>query len=150
PDTVRLTRDLSAEPSPVAVVVAAVEDRDETVLELLEAGASGYVLASASFTDLVRTLESVSRGETVCTPRIAAAVCQRIRALGRARALRPACPLGQLSPRETEILRFVACGRLNKEIAGELGISLCTVKNHVHNILRKLNVSHRRATGRLN
>jgi DNA-binding NarL/FixJ family response regulator len=148
-DAVRLTRDIREELPGVSVVVVGVADRADAILEFLEAGASGYVPARASFAELVHTLESVSRGRAVCPPHVVSAVCARIRELASARAGRPGSDPEPLSPREREVLRLVARGRLNKEIAAELKISLCTVKNHVHHILRKLKVSRRKGVARL-
>jgi DNA-binding NarL/FixJ family response regulator len=90
---------------------------------------------------LVATLESATRGEALFSPRMAASLLRRVAALA---ATQPS-PSAQvrLTPRERDIMRLLDEGLSNKEIAQRLGIEVATVKNHVHNILEKLQV-HRR------
>jgi DNA-binding NarL/FixJ family response regulator len=92
--------------------------------------------------DLAAVVESVSRGETLCSPGIAANLFDRVAALSRERQLEPVEE--KLTARELDVLRLIEEGRANKEIATALSIELPTVKNHVHRILEKLNV-HRRS-----
>jgi two-component system, NarL family, nitrate/nitrite response regulator NarL len=126
----------------VVVVALAVAEVEGDVLACAEAGAAGYVPREASVDDLVAVLQSVVRGEAICSPRIAATLFRRVAALSAARGSAPSL-LG-LTVREREILRILDHGFSNKEIAQRLGIEVATVKNHVHNILEKLKV-HRRA-----
>jgi len=130
------------ESAPAARVVAlAVAEQDEDVLGCAEAGVSGYVPREASVDDLVRVIESVARGEAICSPRIAATLLRRVALLAAGQgATRPQTPL---TGREREIVRLIDRGLSNKDIARELGIEVATVKNHVHNLLEKLRV-HRR------
>ncbi len=130
------------ESAPGARVVAlAVAEQDEDVLGCAEAGVSGYVPREASVDDLVRVIESVARGEAICSPRIAASLLRRVAMLAAGQGA--ALPQAQLTTREREIVRLIDRGLSNKEIARELGIEVATVKNHVHNLLEKLRV-HRR------
>src|SRR5439155_827652 len=95
----------------------------------------------ASIDDLVTVIESVARGEAICSPRVAAGLLRRVAALAAGHG--GDLPRAQLTNREREIVRLIDNGLSNKEIARALGIEVATVKNHVHNILEKLQV-HRR------
>ena len=125
----------------VKVVALALAEVERDVISLAEAGASGYVEREGSMEDLVAVIESVSRGEALCSPGVTATLFRRIAALARERGLEPF--EGRLTARELDVLRLIEEGCSNKEIAKALSIELPTVKNHVHNILQKLNV-HRR------
>ncbi len=122
----------------VRVVALSVAEDEREVIAFAEAGASGYVPLDGSMEDLMAVIESVSRGETLCSPGIAATLFHRVAVLAHERRLET-----RLTARELDVLRLIEEGRSNKEIAGALCIELSTVKNHVHNILEKLNV-HRR------
>jgi two-component system, NarL family, nitrate/nitrite response regulator NarL len=127
-------------PAPNARVVAlAAPESEEEVIALAEAGVLGYVTREQSLAELVTTIESVARGEVVCSPWMATVLLKRIQALA---AQRPR-PGQRLTAREAEIIDLVAQGLSNKEIAAQLSIEVTTVKNHVHNILEKLGVSRR-------
>jgi DNA-binding NarL/FixJ family response regulator len=99
------------------------------------------VSREGSLEDLISALDSVSRGELLCPPRIAAGLRRRVAALAAARA--PVGPRGHLTRREAEVAGLIDAGLSNKQIAQRLCIEVPTVKNHVHNILEKLQV-HRR------
>jgi two-component system nitrate/nitrite response regulator NarL len=123
------------------VVVLAVPDAEDEVLACAAAGASGYVTREDSLETMVAAIQSVSRGELLCTPRMAAVLFDRVRALTSDRG---ESGLDELTRREREVLGLIGDGLSNKAIAQRLRIELPTVKNHVHNILEKLRV-HRRA-----
>jgi two-component system, NarL family, nitrate/nitrite response regulator NarL len=113
---------------------------DGDVVACAEAGAAGYVSREASLQDLVRTIEGLKRGELHQSPSVAALLFRRIGSLAadetpRARA--------RLTGREREVMELLGQGLSNKEIGRRLGIRLPTVKNHVHNILEKLQVGRR-------
>ncbi len=127
------------------------EGSDE-ILDYIEAGATGYVSREASFSEMLETIEAVSRGQTPCSPQVAASVLARIEELAShpsQRCTRTIDPAVQLTPRESEVLQLVAAGLRNKEIAQQLQIKLPTVKNHVHKILDKFQVKRRREAIRL-
>jgi DNA-binding NarL/FixJ family response regulator len=130
------------------VVALGLEESEEAILQVIEAGAGGYALKSASLEEVLATVESVHEGRTVCSPRVMGAVFDRVRRLAWDRPTPPAGRPERLSAREEEVLGMLAAGLSNKEIAHRLGITLCTVKNHVHNILDKLHVRDRRAAVR--
>jgi DNA-binding NarL/FixJ family response regulator len=123
------------------VVVLGVREVEDEVIACAEAGAAGYVTRDASLPELIDVVESVAREEMVCSPRIAALLNRRVAAVAGARRGRP--PAARLTPRETEIARLIAQGLSNKQIASRLSIEFATVKNHVHNILEKLEVERR-------
>jgi DNA-binding NarL/FixJ family response regulator len=126
------------------VLVLGVEQEDERLVGFIEAGALGYLLRGASPADLVGSIRDLAMGRTRCSPQVASAVIHRINdLLLRREAPREHQP-EPLTPRELEILESIAVGLSNKEIGKRLRISVSTVKNHVHNILEKLQVDHRR------
>jgi two-component system, NarL family, nitrate/nitrite response regulator NarL len=126
------------------VVVLGVEDCPEDVLPLIEAGATGYLPKEAPPEDVLRALAAVRAGEAPCSARVAAVVFRRLRELAQAGGGRQPDRAASLSDREGQVLELIGEGLSNKEIARELGITLCTVKNHVHNLLKKLDVPRRR------
>jgi NarL family two-component system response regulator LiaR len=110
---------------------------DKKILAALEAGAMGYVLKDATPAELLKAIRDVSRGESSLDPSVARKVIRRIR--------EPAGGNGaeNLTEREVEVLRLVAKGMSNKEIAGKLFVSEPTVRTHVSNILMKLDLPNR-------
>jgi two-component system, NarL family, nitrate/nitrite response regulator NarL len=123
------------------VVALAVSDTEADVITCAESGAAGYVPKDGSLEDIEAVVESVTRGEALCTPKIAASLLRRVGTL--AAELHGPPPNVSLTSREAEVAALVDEGLSNKEIAERLGIAIPTVKNHVHNILDKLHV-HRR------
>ncbi len=121
------------------VIVLTVSDVDGQLLRFAEAGIAGYVTRDGSQADLVAAIESVERGEAVCSPRAAAALLERVAVL----ASEPPPADGRLTARESEILDLLEAGLSNKEIGARLFIGVPTVKTHVHNILKKLGASRR-------
>jgi DNA-binding NarL/FixJ family response regulator len=128
--------------APVHAVALGVAEHDAEVVAWAEAGAAGYVPQDGSLSRLIATIEAVANGETLCSPRIAAALVRRLAAIA-GDSPGPASTAATLTPREREIVLLLDEGLSNKEIAGRLYIEVTTVKNHVHNILEKLHV-HRR------
>ncbi len=126
----------------VRVVALAVPNHETEIVAVAEAGIAGFVTSDASVAELVAAIESVARGESLCTPSVAAALMRRLASLARSWA--DADPIEPLTRREREILGLIDDGLSNKQIAQRLRIELPTVKNHVHHILGKLGV-HRRA-----
>lgn len=123
---------------PESKVIALGAEHDE-LLEIIEAGAHGYVLNEQSFAEVMKTIEAVQRGQARCSSQIALSVFNRISALSGMREESS----GKLTQREQEILSLIAAGLSNKDISSQLRITLCTVKNHVHSILTKLQVRRR-------
>lgn len=131
------------------VIVDAAETAAE-IIPLLEAGAAGYVPHSATGAQMADILHGVSEGKSPLAPTVGTALVERMHellALQQQRTnanLLENCPdFTILTAREREILTLIRRGASNQDIAGELMIELGTVKNHVHNILKKLNVTRR-------
>jgi two-component system nitrate/nitrite response regulator NarL len=131
---------VDAAPSVKLVAVAPLNDSHDLLI-CARARVAGYVSADDAPEDLVMTIEGVARGEMRCSPRTAIALLDEVAVLATERSLRPVD--SGLTGRELEVLELVGSGLSNKEIARELSIELPTVKNHVHRILRKLNVNRR-------
>ncbi len=122
------------------VVAYGIVDEDTEALRCAEAGATAFVSGEATADQLVTTILGVKRGEFRCSPRVGALLVRRVQTLSQeVPPVRPA----RLTPREHGVLGLIAEGLSNKEIAARLGIRLCTVKNHVHHILEKMQASRR-------
>jgi DNA-binding NarL/FixJ family response regulator len=141
PDAVHIARSVLRTSPGTTVVALGVAETEEQVLACAEAGIAGYVAPDASLNDLVAAVRAAARGEAVLSPRISASLMRRIATLSRSGV--PSRPAQQLTKREQQIVDLIAQGLINREIATRLGIELCTVKNHVHNILHKLGVTGR-------
>ncbi len=131
---------------PIRTAVLGLPDDAEAILAAIEVGADAYVSREAGLVELKRTLAGLAAGESFCPPRVALRLFQRLAELaaqaGGTPPPKPQAP-PPLTPREAEILKLVAEGLPNKEIARRLYLSLATVKNHVHSILDKLGVPGR-------
>lgn len=136
---VRGLAELDTDASPVAFAVA--EGDQEEVLACAEVGVAGFVARTGTVEELVSAIHSAARGELQCSAGVAALVFGRLAVLSARRGVSE--DDASLTLRESEILGLVERGRSNKEIAAQLGIEVATVKNHVHNVLKKLHV-HRR------
>ena len=123
------------------VVAIAVPETDERVVHCAEAGVAAIVTREGGLAELLDTLESVQRGELLCTPRVAASLLRRVGVLAADRP--PPGAAEALTTRERQVVRLIDDGLSNKEIARTLSIELATVKNHVHHILGKLQVRRR-------
>ena len=121
-------------------VVALCASEEDDILTWAEAGVDGFATRDQSVNELAEVLRSVSRGEIPCSARVASTLLRRVGTLAASRNGRGA---DDLTLRELEILELIDQGLSNKEIARRLRIELPTVKNHVHNILGKLNASRR-------
>jgi DNA-binding NarL/FixJ family response regulator len=137
--TTQLTRDFPH----VRVLLLGVTEAETAIQTYVEAGVCGYVLKSTPFHELQLVIELVTRGETMCSPHIAHAMFARLSELAQTSANSAMHEPVILSDRELEILQLIAEGWSNRQIADHLYLSPHTVKNHVHNILKKLRVQRR-------
>ena len=124
------------------VLVLTISDQDADVLDAILAGASGYLLKDSSIQDLLQGIRSAAVGEALISPHIAAKVLQRVRATSTSPEIADTIR-AELSDREIEVLKLIANGTDNAQIAAELHISPKTVKNHISNILMKLQIDNR-------
>ena len=124
------------------VLVLTISDQDADVLEAILAGACGYLLKDASIHELLAGIRAAAAGESLVSPAIATKVLRRLRATSPsqrdAEAIR-----SELSDREIQVLKLIANGKDNAQIAADLHISPKTVKNHISNILMKLQIDNR-------
>jgi two-component system NarL family response regulator len=139
-DGLDITQVLHKNSPDVKVIILGMPDLTEEIMTCIEAGAAGYVLKEASFDYLVESIYSVQRGEPFCSPRMAASLFSRVAELARGKIPENSI---KLTRREVEIINKIAEGLSNKEIANQLSIEVQTVKNHVHNILDKLQLHNR-------
>ncbi|RPI01998.1 MAG: DNA-binding response regulator [Calditrichaeota bacterium] len=142
-DGIEVTQALHKEAPEVKVIILGMIDLTDEIMACIEAGAAGYVLKEASFTYLVETIRSADRGESFCSPRMAASLFSRIAELAVERMPKLSKSSVRLTAREVDIINLIAEGLANKEIAQRLFIETQTVKNHIHNILDKLQLHNR-------
>jgi DNA-binding NarL/FixJ family response regulator len=131
---------LAVSPSSRILVLSASDERDD-VLEAVKAGATGYLVKSASKQELGDAVRATAEGRAVFTPGLAGLVLGEYRRIAQAPGAGPGTP--SLTERETEILRHVAKGLTAKQIAARLSLSHRTVENHVQATFRKLQVANR-------
>lgn len=141
-DGLELMRRLLKKEKEIKSVVLTVNEDDETVFEAFRAGALGYLLKTSTPQEVIDGVRLAHRGEAKITPRIATKVIEDFRRV-KDDDETDDTELYVLSDRETEILELIAKGMRNKEIASELHIAEKTVKNHVSNILKALQVNSR-------
>jgi DNA-binding NarL/FixJ family response regulator len=140
-DGIDATSEIMKTERPPVVLVLTVSTTSDDVLDAIAAGASGYLLKDAEADEIVNAVRTANAGRSPLSPEIAGAVVKRVRE--QSVATDEPDDLLALSEREKEILRLVAHGRDNTEIAHELYLSPSTVKNHVSSILDKLGVDSR-------
>src|SRR5690606_32331310 len=126
---------IRAEMPDVHVLVLTTYDSDEDILHAVEAGATGYLLKDTTREDLFRAIRAAAAGQPLLAPSVAARLMARLNQPRQE----------PLTPREIDVLRLVAQGASNKEIAARLSISQATVKSHLIHIFDKLDVDDRTA-----
>jgi DNA-binding NarL/FixJ family response regulator len=136
------TREITAVAPLTRVVVLTISADDADVTDAVMAGACGYLLKDSSIHQLIAGIRAAAAGESLISPQIAAKVLQVLRAQGPTSGA-PKGLRAHLSDREIEVLKLIANGKDNAEIARELFISPKTVKNHISNILMKLQIDNR-------
>lgn len=129
----------------IKVLVLGLTDNKHHVLKYVEAGAAGYILQDSSVSDLVEAVHLAQRGEARVSTKVAAAILERLSKMTKvfSRVDTVALEDNRLTQRELEVLGFISQGLTNQEIASNLFVEVGTVKNHVHSIIKKLNVSNR-------
>jgi DNA-binding NarL/FixJ family response regulator len=128
---------------PIPVVVVTTFDLDDYVHRALRNGASGFLLKDAGPVLLVEAVRAAARGDALVSPSVTVRLLQHFAAAGAAPSSARAQPIEPLTEREEEVLRAVALGRTNAELADELYISLSTVKSHLATLMTKLGARNR-------
>jgi DNA-binding NarL/FixJ family response regulator len=139
---VEATRQIASLAPLARVLVLTISDQDGDVMDAILAGACGYLLKDSSIGELMQGIRAAAVGESLISPTIASKVLQRVRASSPVPDIAEQIQT-QLSEREIEVLKLIANGRDNADIAGQLHISPKTVKNHISNILMKLQIENR-------
>ena len=125
------------------ILMLTVSDEEEDLYEAIKAGATGYLLKEISIEEVASAIRAVVSGQSLISPSMASKLLNEFTNLAKKADERQAVATPRLTERELEVLRLVAQGMSNREIAGELYISENTVKNHVRNILEKLHLHSR-------
>lgn len=137
---INATRQIVQNSPHIAILIVTMFEDDNSVFSAMRAGARGYVLKGSKREEMQRAIRAVGNGESIFSPSIATRMMQFFS------SIRPAQPFDlfpELSQREREVLDLIASGYRNPQIAEELTISPKTVRNHVSNILNKLQVADR-------
>ncbi len=142
-DGVAATRRLRELYPDIRVIALTTFDEDEYIFEGLRAGAHGYLLKDVPSKKLFEAIYAANRGEYFLMPSVTARVMAEFSRLPRSQPVQPSANQSLLSEREKQILRMVALGSSNREIAEELVIAEGTVKNHLSNIFDKLEARDR-------
>ena len=130
------------------VLIMGVSEQPEVIIRYIEAGATGYILQNESVEDMMNKLEAAHEEKAIVSPAMAAAMMDRLTHLANldtplAYIEARGTQFDELTSREEEVLNLITEGCTNREIADKLIIECGTVKNHVHNILKKLEVNNR-------
>ena len=138
---VEATRQIAMIAPMARVLVLTISDQDADVMDAILAGACGYLLKDAAIQELMAGIRAAAAGESLVSPVIASKLLQRLRATNSSprdlEAIR-----SELSDRELQVLKLIANGKDNGQIAADLHISPKTVKNHISNILMKLQIEN--------
>lgn len=147
-DGIEAARRIKREVPSATIVMLTVRDDEEKLFEAIKNGAQGYLLKKMNSGDLMVMVRRALAGEVAIPPRLAGQMLDEFRRLSQLEP-RDENEITELSPRELEVLNWVALAKTDKEIAQTLSLSLNTVKTHMRNILSKLQVGSRREAARL-
>jgi len=150
-DGLEATRLVRAEWPEARIIILTIHDEDDKLLEAIQAGACGYILKNTNSMDFLRGVRGALAGEAVLPPKLAMRLLEDYARLALTRATPEVSPPDSpdLTPREQQVLKLIAAGAINKEIAAQLSLSLHTVKSHVRSLLNKLHATNRRQAVRL-
>lgn len=140
---IEATRAIKAACPSTAILILTISDEEDDLYEAVKAGASGYLLKEVSVATVAGAIRSVVMGESFLSPSMASKLLLEFNALLKREERNLQSTLSPLTQRESEVLRHVAMGHTNRQIAETLEISENTVKNHVRNILEKLHLHDR-------
>lgn len=141
-DGVAATKEILAEQPDARVIILTMYRQDKYVFEAVKVGARGYMLKDAGATELIDSIRRVAAGETLLNAEMAASILDEFRQLGSL-PTHPELKISELTDREEDILRLLAQGGSNQEIADSLGVSEKTVRNRLSEIFSKLRLNNR-------
>ena len=125
------------------IIILSVHDEEPYIFQAIKAGVTGYLLKDISLEELIEAIRTVYKGGALIQPVVAAKVLKEFAMLDKRKIKEGDKFYSDLTEREKEILRLIALGGTNKEIAGKLGLSEKTIKNHISSIFRTLHVNNR-------
>ncbi|HJU05943.1 MAG TPA: response regulator transcription factor [Nitrospiraceae bacterium] len=140
---VEATRIIKRELPHIGIVALTMYEEQQYIFDLVRAGATGYLLKDTDSSQIVKAIQSIYRGESLIHPSVASKILAEFSLLAQKKGKKPSWVEHDLTEREITVLRLVADGKTNKEIANALDLSEKTVKNHVRNIFHKLQVYDR-------
>ena len=140
---IEAARTIRAEVPTAKILMLTVSDEEEDLFEAVKAGANGYLLKEISVEEVAEAIRAVMQGQSLISPSMASKLLSEFNAMSKRADEKQQFPAPALTSRELEVLKLVAKGMSNREIADELYISENTVKNHVRNILEKLHLHSR-------
>jgi DNA-binding NarL/FixJ family response regulator len=140
-DGLEATQQIKQEMPQTTIVMLTMRDEDEKLFAAIKSGAQGYLLKSIRSWDMVDLLRGAVAGEAAITQSLAGRMLEEFRRMGQGRPSTPPDEPVALTPREQQVLGLAAGGATDREIAGELSISLHTAKSHMRNILAKLQLT---------
>ena len=140
---VEATRQIKRESPHIGIIALTMYDEEHYIFDLVRAGATGYLLKDTDSAQIVVAIHAIYRGESLINPSVASKILAEFSLLAQKKGKKPSGVEHDLSEREITVLRLVAEGKTNKEIANSLDLSEKTVKNHVRNIFHKLQVYDR-------
>jgi two-component system NarL family response regulator len=140
---VEATRIIKREFPHIGIIALTMYEEQQYIFDLVRAGATGYLLKDSDSAQIVKAIESIYRGESLIHPSVASKILAEFSLLAQKKGKKASWVEHDLTEREITVLRLVADGKTNKEIANALDLSEKTVKNHVRNIFHKLQVYDR-------
>lgn len=140
---IEATRTIAEVVPSAKILMLTVSDEEDDLYDAIKAGATGYLLKEISIEEVASAIRAVVSGQSLISPSMASKLLSEFTNLAKKADERQSVPIPRLTGRELEVLKLVAEGMSNREIAGELYISENTVKNHVRNILEKLHLHSR-------
>lgn len=140
---IEATRQIAEAVPTAKILMLTVSDEEDDLYDAIKAGATGYLLKEISIEEVATAIRAVVSGQSLISPSMASKLLSEFTNLSKKADERQSVPTPRLTDRELEVLKLVAQGMSNREIAGELYISENTVKNHVRNILEKLHLHSR-------